>query len=90
MNKSQLVQAVASKTGLMNSSVDKMLDGLTTVIQEELKTPGNEVALAGVGKLKSKRKAERTAKQFGEAKTIPAHTAVAFVISGVLKTAINS
>jgi DNA-binding protein HU-beta len=90
MNKSQLVQAVATKTGLSNNAIDKMLDGLTEVIQEELKTPGNEVALVGVGKLKSKRKAARTAKQFGEVKDIPAHTAVSFAISGVLKSAINS
>jgi DNA-binding protein HU-beta len=89
MTKTQLVKAISEAAKLSLAQTEAALDGLTAVVQQELKTPGNEVALVGIGKLKSVAKPARQAKQFGVMKDIPAHVAVQLKVSGVLKDAIN-
>jgi DNA-binding protein HU-beta len=89
LTKSQLVTALADKTGLTKVQVNKFFDTLHTTAVSEAKKAG-EFTLPGFGKLvKANRKARMGRNpQTGEAIKIPAKTVVKFRVAKACKDAI--
>jgi DNA-binding protein HU-beta len=76
---SELVNALAEKTGTTKAQAREFLDAHTALIVDELKSTGS-VQLAGIGKLKMSERAERQGRNpsTGEAITIKAAKTVKF------------
>ena len=89
LTKSQLVTAIAEKTGLTKVQVNKFFDTLHMTAVNEAKKAG-EFTLPGFGKLvKANRKARMGRNpQTGEAIKIPAKTVVKFRVAKACKDAI--
>lgn len=91
MNKSELVQALATATDQSQAAASRSLDAFIRIVSEEL-AKGGEVAIAGFGSFKKSERAERSGRnpQTGEAITIAASTSVKFVPGAALKSVVNS
>lgn len=76
---SELVDALAEKTGLPKAQAREVLDAHAEIVVEELKTNGS-VQLAGIGKLKLGDRPERQGRNpsTGASITIPASKTVKF------------
>jgi nucleoid DNA-binding protein len=88
MNKQQLVESLADKSGVYRKQAEAVLEALGEAVQEAL-AAGEEVTLPGVGKFKP---AVRPARQqrnpkTGEAMQVPEKTVVKFVQAKKLKDA---
>jgi DNA-binding protein HU-beta len=59
MNKSELIDAIASKAGIAKGDAKKALDAFTATIAEEMKK-GEKVALVGFGTFSVVEKSART------------------------------
>lgn len=90
MNKSELINAIATKSGMKKSQVSDALDYFTQVVTEELAN-GGEVALIGFGTFSVKDRAERTGRnpKTGEPLHLPASKAPTFKAGKGLKEAVN-
>lgn len=90
MNKSDLIDAIASHANLTKADAGRALEGLTKTIEATLKA-GDSVALVGFGTFEVKARAERTGRnpQTGEALTIAASKTPAFKPGKSLKDAVN-
>ena len=90
MNKAELIQAVAAKSGLSKKDAEVALAAVTDAITEALKA-GEKVSLVGFGTFTVKARAARTGKnpQNGETIEIPASKAPAFAAGKALKDAIQ-
>jgi len=90
MNKSELIDVIASHANLTKADAGRALDGLTKTIEATLKT-GGSVALVGFGTFEVKARAERTGRnpQTGEPLTIAASKTPAFKAGKSLKDAVN-
>ena len=89
MTKSQMMQALAEKTGLAKKDVVSFMDTLTDMAYSQVKSSG-EFTIPGVGKLV---KVHRKARQgrnpaTGETIQIPAKTVVKFRVAKACKEAI--
>lgn len=90
MTKSELIDAVAEKSGLSKTDATKalaaMLDSMTVALKE-----GDKVALIGFGTFSVSHRAARTGKnpQTGEALAIPASKTAKFKAGQKLKDAVN-
>lgn len=73
MNKAELVEAIASKTGLSKKDAESSLKAFTETVTEELKA-GGKVQLVGFATFDVKERAARKGKnpQTGEVINIPA------------------
>lgn len=89
MTKTQMVAALAEKTGLSKKDVNTMFDELANLAYKEVKKEG-EIILPGFGKLvKVKRKARMGRNPAtGEQIKIPAKTVVKFRLSKSVKDAV--
>ncbi|MFI5157622.1 MAG: HU family DNA-binding protein [Sphingobacteriales bacterium] len=89
MNKSQLLQAMAEKTGKSRKEVAEMMDLLVSTAYAEAKKNG-EFTIPGLGKLQKKDRAARMGRNpaTGEQIHIPAKTVVKFRVSKAAKDAI--
>lgn len=89
MTKSQVVAALAEKTGLSKKETDSFLDELASLAYSEVKNVG-EFVLPGFGKLvKANRKArEGRNPATGEKIQIPAKTVVKFRLAKAAKDAV--
>lgn len=89
MNKSQLLQMLAEKTGKSRKEVAEMLDLLVSTAYAEAKKNG-EFTIPGLGKLQKKDRAARMGRNpaTGEQIQIPAKTVVKFRVSKAAKDAI--
>lgn len=76
---SELVTALAEKTGLTKAKVKEVIDAHAELLVSELQSAGS-VQLPGIGKLKLGERAERQGRNpsTGEAITIPAAKTVKF------------
>ena len=83
MNKTELVEAIASSTELTKTDVDK-------VVTDAL-AKGDKVSLKGFGNFEVRTRSERTGRnpRTGETMTIAASKAPAFKASSALKKAVN-
>jgi DNA-binding protein HU-beta len=91
MNKSELIDAIASHANLTKADAGRALDGLTKTIESALKA-GDSVALVGFGTFEIKERAERQGRnpQTGAAITIAAAKTPSFKPGKGLKDAVNA
>lgn len=90
MNKAELIQAVAAKSGLTKKDAEAAVAAVIESVTEALKA-GDKVSLVGFGNFVVKARAARTGKnpQTGEAIEIAACKVPAFVAGKALKDAIQ-
>lgn len=90
MNKTELVQALATATETSQAAAARSLDAFVKIVSDEL-AKGGEVALPGFGSFKKAERAERSGRnpQTGAAITIAASTSVKFVPGAALKALMN-
>lgn len=90
MNKTELVEAIASSTELTKTDVDKVVTALVEVVTDAL-AKGDKVSLKGFGNFEVRTRSERTGRnpRTGETMTIAASKAPAFKASSALKKAVN-
>ena len=89
MTKSQILQALAEKTGTSKKDVVAFLDALVGLAYAEVKNSG-EFTIPGVGKLVKKHRNARVGRNpaTGETIQIPAKTVVKFRVAKAAKDAI--
>jgi len=87
MTKTQMVAALADKTGLTKTQVDKFLDDLAQLAYSEAR---NGFTLPGIGKLVLVNRQARMGRNpaTGEAVQIPAKTVVKFRVAKVCKDSV--
>jgi DNA-binding protein HU-beta len=90
MTKSELIDAIAEKSGLNKTDASKALSATLESVTDALKA-GEKVALIGFGTFSVSLRAARTGKnpQTGEALAIPASKAAKFKAGQQLKDAVN-
>lgn len=90
MNKTELIAAVAAKTGLSKKDADAAIGATVSAIAEALKA-GDKVALVGFGTFEVRERAERMGKnpQTGAAIKIAASKVPAFKAGKALKDALK-
>ena len=90
MNKSDLVNAIAAKTGATKKACEESLNAILEVIKESL-VNGEKVQLVGFGSFETKTRAARKGKnpQTGAEIKIPACKAPAFKAGKALKDVVN-
>lgn len=90
MNKSELIAAIAAKSGLSNAQAKKALDGLTEAVSGALKK-GESVALIGFGTFSVTHKPARKGRnpQTGKEINIEAKNVPTFKAGAGLKSAVN-
>jgi len=90
MKKSEIIEALAEKTGLSKADVTKVYEETFELFKEEL-GKGNDVSVAGFGSFKISKRAARDGINplTKEPLHIDAKNAVSFKASSVLKETIN-
>ena len=90
MNKNELIEAVAERTGLAKSDAARAVEAVLGTLTEALKR-GDAVALSGFGTFLSKERAARTGRnpRTGESIAIPASRVPSFKAGKGLKDALN-
>ncbi|WP_304134285.1 HU family DNA-binding protein [Phascolarctobacterium succinatutens] len=90
MNKTELIDAMASKTGMTKKNAEAALNAFVETVSEEL-VKGGKVALTGFGTFEARARKEREGKnpQNGEKVVIPAATIPAFKAGKAFKDAVN-
>jgi DNA-binding protein HU-beta len=90
VNKNDLVDAVAERTGLAKSDAARAVEAVLGTVTETLQK-GDQVALSGFGTFVAKARAARTGRnpRTGEAIAIPATRVPAFKAGKALKDALN-
>lgn len=90
MNKTQLIEAIADKSGLKKKEAEAALNAMTEAITEALKA-GEKVQLVGFGTYEVKGRAARSGRnpKTGETIQIAASKHPAFTAGKALKDAIN-
>lgn len=91
LTKSQVMQALAEKTGKSKKEVGELTDALADLAYKQVKSAG-EFTLPGFGKLVKKHRAARMGRNpaTGAQIQIPAKTVVKFRVSKAVKDAILS
>ena len=91
MNKTELVAAIAEKTGLTKKDAEGAVKAFTDTVAEQLKA-GDKIQLVGFGTFEVAERAARTGKnpQTGEAINIPASKAPKFKAGKALKDTVNA
>ena len=91
MNKTELVAAIAEKTGLTKKDAEGAVKAFTDTVAEQLKA-GDKIQLVGFGTFEVTERAARTGKnpQTGEAINIPASKAPKFKAGKALKDVVNT
>lgn len=90
MNKTELIAAIADKSGLTKADAEKALNTFIDVVTDAL-SDNDKVQLVGFGTFEVGERAERTGRnpQTGEEITIPACKTPKFKAGKVLKEAVN-
>ncbi|HZK27632.1 MAG TPA: HU family DNA-binding protein [Thermoclostridium sp.] len=91
MNKTELVSAIAAKSGLSKKNSELALNAMISSIEESL-VAGEKVVLVGFGTFEVKQRAERKGRnpQTGVEMTIPASKAPVFKAGKGLKEKVNA
>ena len=91
MNRAELVEAMANKTGMSKATSDEAVKAFIEVVSEELKK-GGKVQLVGFGTFETSKRAARTGRnpQTGAETKIPACVAPKFKAGKALKDQVNS
>lgn len=90
MNKTELIDSMAAKTGLTKKNAEAALNAFVETVSEEL-TKGEKVSLVGFGTFEVSERAAREGRnpQTGEAMTIAASKTPKFKAGKALKDSIN-
>lgn len=90
MQKSELIKAVAEKSGTDSKTVGKIISQIISTIQSEL-IAGNEVSILGFGTFKVTERDKREGRnpRTGDKMIIPAHKLPVFKAGEILKKAVN-
>lgn len=90
MNKQDLIEKVATETGLSKTDAGKAVDGILHSITDTLST-GGEVRLVGFGSFSTSNRKESTGRnpKTGKTMQIPAFTVARFKAGKGLKDSIN-
>ncbi|HEY8422320.1 MAG TPA: HU family DNA-binding protein [Thermoclostridium sp.] len=90
MNKSELVNAIAAKSGLSKKNSEAALNAMISAVEEAL-VAGDKVVLVGFGTFEVKQRAERKGRnpQTKEEIVIPASKAPVFKAGKGLKDKVN-
>jgi DNA-binding protein HU-beta len=90
MNKSELIEAVASSADLSKASATRAVDAVLDTVTQSLKE-GDQVTILGFGTFEVRKRAARTGRnpQTGAAININACNAPAFKAGKALKDAVN-
>ncbi len=90
MNKTQLINTVAEKTGLKKKDADAAVNAFFEALEDTL-VSGEKVQLFGFGNFSVEERAERKGRNpaTGESITIPATKQIKFAPASVLKAKIN-
>jgi len=92
MNKTELVAAIAAKTGLTKKDTEATLNAFVASVEEELNKKDGKVQLIGFGTFEVKTRKERTGRnpqKPGEVIKIPASKAPVFKAGKAFKDAVN-
>jgi DNA-binding protein HU-beta len=90
MNKTDLVNSIAEKSGLTKKDVESVLNGFLGEVTTAL-AAGDKVQLIGFGTFETRKRSGRTGRnpQTGKAITIPASNVPAFKAGNKLKEAVK-
>lgn len=90
MNKAELVEAMATKTGETKKSAEASLNAFVEVVTDSLKK-GEKIQLVGFGSFEVRKRASRKGRnpQTGEEIKIPASKAPVFKAGKALKELVN-
>ena len=90
MNKSELIDAVASASDLSKADASRAVDGMIAAVTEALKS-GDQVTIVGFGTFLVRERGARTGRnpRTGEMINISASNAPAFKAGKALKDAVN-
>jgi DNA-binding protein HU-beta len=90
VNKSELIDATAERSGVSKSDVAKTLDGLIDTITDTVRR-GEKVSITGFGNFERRERSARTARnpQTGATVHVPASKAPAFKAGKAFKDAVN-
>jgi DNA-binding protein HU-beta len=90
MTKTELVQAIATKTGLTKVQSDAAVVAFQECVTDALST-GDKVSLVGFGTFSTTKRAQREGRNpsTGESMTIKASTVAKFKVGSKLKDAVN-
>ncbi len=90
MNKSELIDAMASNSGLSKADAKRALDGFTTAVEGALKA-GDKISLVGFGSFGISKRAARTGRnpQTGKEIKISAKNVVKFKAGADLSGKVN-
>lgn len=90
MNRKDLIEALADKTGSSKADADRTIGALIDIVTGALKK-GDNVALVGFGTFEVRKRAARTGRNpaTGETLKIKASKVPAFKAGAALKTAVN-
>jgi DNA-binding protein HU-beta len=90
MNKSDLIEAMASDSGISKAAAGKALDSMMANVKGALKK-GDKLSLVGFGSFSVARRAEREGRnpQTGATINIPARNVVKFKPGSELKNSVN-
>jgi len=90
MNKAELIEALATKTGASKAAAGQSIDALVEIITTAV-AKGDDVALVGFGTFKSAKRAARTGRnpQTGAALKIAAATVPKFAAGAAFKAAVS-
>jgi DNA-binding protein HU-beta len=90
MNKKELIDAMAMRTGSSKAEADRALDALIETISDTLKK-GDSVSLVGFGSFEARERPERTGRnpRTGEELKIAASRVPAFKAGAMLRAAVN-
>ena len=91
MNKAELIEAIASETGISKKDVDAALKSFITVVSDTLQKK-DKVQLIGFGTFETAERAARTGRNpsNGETIKIAASTLVKFKAGAALKEKVNT
>ena len=90
MNKAELIDAVADRTGIAKSTVDEVLKGMTDTIESQV-AKGDKIAIPGFISFQKVQRAARTGRnpRTGETINIPASATVKVTAGARLKSSVK-
>ena len=90
MTKTELIEAIAAKSGLTKADSSRALEAFMSAVAETLKK-GDKISLTGFGTFGTSKRAARNGRnpRTGEVVKIAARTSVSFKAGSKLKEAVN-
>ncbi len=90
MNKTELIDAIADRTGVAKSTVDAVIKGMTETIEENV-AKGDKISIPGFASFQKVKRAARTGRnpRTGETIQIPASATVKVTAGARLKGSVS-